>query len=97
MQVNEAVRAAKAYIAEVFAEEKIVEIGLEEVRIDDGIWDITIGFRRPWPKRVRAETDRGLELLKPKYKFQDRWFKLVRIRDDDGVVLGVYDGELHAA
>jgi hypothetical protein len=97
MQVSEAVRTAKTYIAELFADEKIIEIGLEEVRIDDGIWEITIGFRRPWPKRIRAETDHGLEFFKPKYKFQDRWYKVVRIRDADGIVLGVDDRELFAA
>jgi len=97
MQVSEAVRTARAYIADLFADEKIIEIGLEEVRIDDGVWEVTIGFRRPWPKRIRTESDRMHEIFKPKYKFQDRWYKLVKIRDSDGVVLGVDDRELFAA
>ena len=50
MDVKEAVRTAKEYLAELFAEETITDVGLEEVVFDDASneWNITIGFSRPW-------------------------------------------------
>ena len=49
MDVRAAARTAKAYIAEVFADEDIDEVGLEEVDFDDrsNLWKITISFLRP--------------------------------------------------
>ena len=49
MDVREAARTAKTYIADVFAEEDIDELGLEEVDFDDrsNLWKITISFLRP--------------------------------------------------
>ena len=49
MDVREAARTAKAYIADVFADENIDEVGLEEVDFDDrlNIWKITVSFMRP--------------------------------------------------
>lgn len=41
-----AVRAAKKWLAEIYAEESIARIGLEEVRFRDGNWEITLGFDR---------------------------------------------------
>ena len=43
---EEAVRAAKKWLAEVYAEEAIAQVALEEVRFRDGNWEITLGFDR---------------------------------------------------
>ena len=50
MNVREAVALAKKYITETFADEKISELGLEEIEFDEGsqTWLITIGFTRLW-------------------------------------------------
>jgi hypothetical protein len=41
-----AVRAAKKWLAQVYADESIARIALEEVRFRDGNWEITLGFNR---------------------------------------------------
>ena len=50
MNVKEAVGIAKAYVMELFADEQITKVGLEEVKFDGCTddWKITIGFSRPW-------------------------------------------------
>ena len=61
MNAKEAVAAAKAYIEDMFADEQIKEMGLEEVEFEDetNCWNITIGFKRPWDKNALAETMKG--------------------------------------
>ena len=48
IELKEAVKIAKAYIAELYSDEPISDIGLEEVMKDDSgnKWLITIGFIR---------------------------------------------------
>ena len=54
MNVKEAARAAAAYVEELFAEEGIEHIGLEEVTFDDlkDVWNVTIGFYRELDRLV---------------------------------------------
>ena len=50
MDVKAAVRTAKEYVADLLADEGIINLGLEEVVFDegDGTWNVTVGFSRPW-------------------------------------------------
>ncbi|MBV8203134.1 MAG: hypothetical protein JOZ15_21170 [Acidobacteria bacterium] len=48
IDVKEAVRAAKTFVADILASEKVTNIGLEEVKLDDAQWLVTLGFSRPW-------------------------------------------------
>jgi hypothetical protein len=50
MDVRDAIKAAKDYVANVYADERVMNIGLEETEFDEatGTWSITIGFSRPW-------------------------------------------------
>ena len=50
MDVKEAVQAAKKHVAEIFADESIANVGLEEVEFNEieQVWAITIGFSRFW-------------------------------------------------
>ena len=50
MDVKEAVRIAREHIADLYAEEEIANVGLEETYFepDADEWRITIGFSRPW-------------------------------------------------
>ncbi len=56
MEVKEAVKRALEYVAEVFSEGGLANLGLEEVIYDDrhARWKVTVGFSRPWdyPQRV---------------------------------------------
>ncbi len=46
LEPSEAVRHAKRWLASVYADEKIENLGLEEVRWKGGNWEITLGFDR---------------------------------------------------
>ncbi len=50
MDIKEAVKAAKQHVIYLFDDEKIWDIGLEEVKFDivSQNWLITIGFSREW-------------------------------------------------
>lgn len=48
LDMREAVRTAKRFITEYFDDEKVTEIGLEEIKYQGDHLHITIGFVRPW-------------------------------------------------
>ena len=50
LDVKGAVTIAKQYVANLFANEGIIDLSLEEVEHDDarGVWLITLGFSRDW-------------------------------------------------
>ncbi len=84
MDVKEAVRMAKEYVGQLFADEGIKNVGLEEVVFDDAAdeWKITIGFSRPWDRAVGTGTMTavlgGARL--------ERSYKVVRVDDSNGKV-----------
>ena len=57
-----AVRAAKAWLARVYADEAIARIALEEVRFRDGNWEITLGFNRFDPESPAHNSRRSKTL-----------------------------------
>lgn len=58
MDAKAAVKIAKDFVREMFADESISNLGLEEVEMDeDGTtWKVTIGFSRPWNTTRNALT-----------------------------------------
>ncbi len=89
MDVKKAARMAKDYLADVFAEEEITHIGLEEIDFDEGskTWKVTVGFFRPWERPGNAfETSLGGLPVHGR-----RSFKIVRIKDCDGQILSITD------
>ncbi len=86
MDVKEAVNLAKAHVSELFADENIVDLGLEEVEHDDRRhqWRITLGFARAWrrPGALAVWTS----------GFSDRTYKVVTI-DRNGRPLSVKNRE----
>ena len=99
MDVKEAARTAREYITDLFADEDVKHVGLEEVEFDDlaEVWHITIGFSRPWElaKDSTAPSFSGsvLDELKPPPLTQ-RSYKIVRVRDNDGHVISVVNRAL---
>ena len=80
MEVKKAVEVAKTYIQELFGEEEILNLGLEEVELDEeGVWRVTIGFSRPWERSVDNVLRAG----------NVRTYKVVLIRDRDHSVVSV--------
>jgi hypothetical protein len=86
MDVKEAVGLAKKYIGEIFADEPISDLGLEEVEFDNSSqnWLVTIGFWRQW-----KNPSGGISVLVPR----TRDYKVVRIADADGKMLSVKNRE----
>ena len=81
VDAKEAAKTAKDYIIDVFGDEDIEHVGLEEVKFDDvsEAWEITIGFSRPWDRS-------GLALLPNPAQ---RSYKVVRLNDSDGQIRSV--------
>ena len=95
MEVMDAVHLAKTHIAELFADEEIEDVGLEEAVFDGpatgadsnspaDVWKITIGFTRPWNRRLDTAT-------MMRWQHRARAYKMVNIRDVDGAILSVTD------
>ena len=84
MDVKQAVQTAKEHIAQLFSDESISNVGLEEVEFNEtgSVWEITIGFSRPW--------DRPGPIIPALGRLESpRTFKIVRIQDESGRVESV--------
>ena len=70
MDVKEAVELAKKHIANLFSNEGITNLGLEEVEYDDARdqWRITLGFSRAWDQQGFVVTALGPAAIKRTYK-----------------------------
>lgn len=86
MQRNEAVKAAKAVIEELYEEEKIGQVGLEELRFDPDCdeWRVTIGYAHPEATDIQLPSH-----AKPPWT--ERRYKVVHLSDDDGHLVAVTD------
>lgn len=93
MDVKSAVSIAKSYVIDLYNEERISNLGLEEVKYNPGVkqWRITLGFSRPW--------DYPASLLAPEWRGRPdaRSFKAVVIDDNNGLVLSIENREFAEA
>ncbi len=94
MDMKEAARTAKEHVADLYAGEEITDIGLEEVEFNDhsNDWVITIGFSRPWDRKIN-----NLAATLERKQVPARSYKVVRIDDDDGRVTSLKDRLLPSA
>lgn len=94
MDVREAITVAKTYVAEVFADERAQNVGLEEVEYDEAAraWNVTIGFSRPWdfPVTLSGIVSANRNPIR-------RTYKTVRISDEDGKIVSVKNREFERA
>lgn len=88
MNVQEAVSAAKNWVIDVFREEHISKLGLEEVVHDESerVWRITLGFSRVW----NSDSDIS-NLLKALPS--PRFFKVITVKEPSGEVVSMRDRE----
>ncbi len=91
MEAMDAAKVAKAVIIDLFADEEIDQVGLEEVAYSaaSDTWKATIGFRRPWTKREPG-------WLPSASGVPARWYKQVEL-SQDGQLRAVTDREPSAA
>jgi hypothetical protein len=82
MDVKEAVKVAKSYVADVFGDEGLTNLGLEEVERGEGAeaWRVTVGFSRPW-NTLRNPYTMVTGELAPR-----RSYKVVSLRDNGEVI-----------
>lgn len=89
LSVRLAVEIAKRHVQEVFNDENLSNLGLEEIEFDDGKdeWVVTVGFSRPWdnPQNALAALAKSVPL---------RSFKVVRINDLTQQVVSVKNREV---
>ncbi|MDR3555734.1 MAG: hypothetical protein P4L55_13330 [Syntrophobacteraceae bacterium] len=93
MDVKKAVSLAKNYLEDLFADEKIYNIGLEEVSFNDQTktWSVTVGFSRPWD-----EPPNSLVSIARHIAYPARSYKVVEIVDagSTGEVTAVKNREI---
>lgn len=87
VDVKKAVRMAKECIAELYQDEEILHLGLEEVEFDyeDSKWNITIGFARA------RDGNNGKDPITKDGKLSARNYKVVRIDEENGSVVSIRD------
>ena len=92
MDFKEAIAAAKKYINEIYADEQVTNLGLEEIEHigSDGNWVITMAFSRPWntPRTRAQEVLENLGAVSP----QKRSYKVITMTND-GTVLSMKNRE----
>ena len=95
MDVKEAAKLAKEYVTDLFAEEGIGNVGLEEIE-DEARDQMAVsgqsrsGFSRPWDQGGLAAVTLGQRGLR-------RSYKVLRIDDHSGAVESVKDRILQEA
>jgi hypothetical protein len=90
LDVKEAVLKAKKYAAEIFADEGITNLGLEEVVFDAGTWRITVGFSRAWDKPTGPS---GIATIGQIIAGPTRTYKVIEIRDSTEQIVAVKNRE----
>lgn len=85
MNAKEAKEVARDYLIDLFADEEVMNIGLEEVvhHQDAQEWRITYGFVRAWDKQGQMGIKMGLPV--------PRSYKVVSIDDSSGKVISLKD------
>jgi len=96
MDAKEAVRLAKDYVKDIFVEEQITNVGLEEIEFNDDrdCWEITIGFSRPWDYQTRSAFESADDPFKTQRRPRTRSFKVVNIDASNAKVLSVKNHEV---
>ncbi len=88
MDAKEAIAKARSYLLDLYADEQVTNLGLEEVEYDPSraAWAVTLGFSRPWNTPASRAQEvlvslGGISALKRSYK--------VFTVADDGTVLAM--------
>ncbi len=89
LDVQEAIRKARSKFGEIFQEEPITDIGLEEVEHESNTWKITIGFNRV------SKTPTNSVIAMMTQSSAQRYFKIVTISDADGSLVSIKNRELN--
>lgn len=86
MDVKEAVKMAMEQFMDIFQSEPIENVALEEVvfNSEDNVWEVTIGFSRPWDYPKNNSLVANLRTERP-----IRSYKVITIDDESGIVKSI--------
>ncbi len=87
MSVRDAITIAKDWVREALSEEKVSNLGVEEIKSEGQAWKITVGFSRPWDANTAIFS---LGTAQPPMR---RSFKVLTIDDQTGEVLNMINRE----
>jgi hypothetical protein len=85
MDDKEAIAAAKKYVNDIYAEEQVTNVALEEIEHwPEGNWVITVAFSRPWntPRTRAQEVLENLGAVSP----MKRSYKIITMANDGKVI-----------
>jgi hypothetical protein len=92
LEPNEAVRHAKRWLASIYSDERIENVGLKEVRWRGGNWEITLGFDR-YPQEVPRETDNRASSIIAALSRPRRDYKVIVVSGEDNSVIEMRNRE----
>ena len=88
MEAKDAISIAKDYIADIYNDEGVFNIGLEEIEYNDGTWEVTIGFSRKWDRPpTNIFSNPGIGHVD--HRALARTYKIVEVNEYDKTVRGV--------
>ncbi len=87
MEHKQAVAVAKRYVADIYEEEAISNLGVEEIEFDDQskLWAIRVAFSRPW-NTPRTRAQEILESIGSQAPSLKRTSKVITVTEDGRVV-----------
>ena len=88
MDIKEAAKLGRSYISDLYADEEVMYVGLEEVVFEhhSNTWKVTIGFARPWDGLGgRNPVTRSVAGL------SGRHYKVIDINDETGQIEAIKD------
>ena len=77
MDAKQAAEQAKEYVIDIFADERIEHVGLEEIKFAAGVWEVTIGFSRPWNRPTLPLVPNPAQRSYKTVKINDRLNKVI--------------------
>ena len=85
MKVKEVVKSAIEHVNDLFNEENISNVGLEEVEFNSeiGEWKVTVGFSRPW------DYPQGALAVMAGNSGVKRTYKIVIVNEENGEVISI--------
>ena len=89
IDVKTAVRSALAFVRELYEDEEISNLGLEEVDLEETVWHVTVGFSRPWDYPAMPSPLIQANIFQKGVRPRPaREYKVVRV-DSNGVARGM--------
>jgi hypothetical protein len=93
IDVKEAIRKAKAIVADFMEGETYSQLGLEEVKYDDRAdqWVITLGINRPWNVEKESRGSNAIYGFPTTVSRQLRTYKKVMLKGKTGEFVSMED------